>query len=240
MQSQPHHSKWWHWEHPLQSHIPAGEALHAITLEKHSFLLETQRTKWFYLKHMFGLWIKRISPTWSRWTAQHEKKNLVWPKHPVDCYFQTKDRRHEQNSSACSNATGPPERSSYRAVTCEEHCSLSQSKLQGSAALICMASVLGEMTLNAEQQDPNSNGLCSWTSNTSKANQKKQNCHYKTTLLHECGEHYHDTVLNTDTCSSPGSLRQKILLMSHLGEKTWKLKGHSVLFKCKRIWIFLS
>lgn len=40
---------------PLQSHIPAGDALHAITLEKCSFLLENQTTKWSYLKDTFDL-----------------------------------------------------------------------------------------------------------------------------------------------------------------------------------------
>lgn len=64
---------------------------------------------------------------------------------------------------------------------------LSQFKFQSSAALNCRAGVLGEMTPNAEQQDPNSNGLCSWTSNTSNGKQKKQNCGYKNyyiTLTH--------------------------------------------------------
>lgn len=68
MQSKPDHSKYW--ELPLQSHIPAGDALHAITLKKCSFLLETQRKKWYYLKDTFSLWIERISPIWSRWATQ--------------------------------------------------------------------------------------------------------------------------------------------------------------------------
>lgn len=56
---------------------------------------------------------------------------------------------------------------------------LSLFKFQSSAALNCRADVLGEMTPNAEQQDPNSNGLCSWTSSTLNGKQKKWNCGYK-------------------------------------------------------------
>lgn len=149
-----------------------------------------------------------------------------------------KDRWQELESSACSNAYRATGEKPLQGSDLWGTLLWSQSKLQSSAALICRADVLGEMTPNAEQQDPNSNGLCSWTSNTSNARQKKQNCLYKTTLLHWCGEHYHDTVFNTDICSSPGSFRQKKSIIVSLGRADLEIERTQNFIQMKEFGFF--
>lgn len=117
---------------------------------------------------------------------------------------------------------------------------LSQFKFQSSAALNCRADTLGETTPNAEQRDPNSNGLCSWTSNGSDGKQKKQNCGYK----NGCNVNVASTAMllcllkrRVLLCDPSGKCQTKSLPMLHLEEQNWKEKGHKILLKGKRIWI---
>lgn len=66
---------------PLQSHIPAGEALHAITLEKCSFLLENQRTKLSYLRTHLVCELKE--------SLQHGLEGLLNKKPKIFCWTST-------------------------------------------------------------------------------------------------------------------------------------------------------
>lgn len=173
--------------------------------------------------------------------STRKRKSSVWPKHSLDCYFQTKDRRHEQKSSACSNATGPPDRRPYRAVTCEEHCSLSLSpssraQLLWSAWPMCWGRWF--LMLNSKTQI-----LMGFAAGHQTPQRPARKSRTVTTKLF--------FYINVEgTTMTLCFIQTHVLLQDHSDrkfcycltweQKTWKLKGHSVLFKCKRIGILVS
>lgn len=184
LQTQPVHSKWGRREHLLQRYAPAGDAPHAITLENTPFYWKTKLQNGLIWRiHLFCEWKESL---------QHGLKGLLHKKAVISCWTNTpfrivtfKQKREDVNQKAQLALMLQDHQG--EAVTGQwpvRNPVLSLFEFQSSAALNCRADVLGEMTPNAEQQDPNSNGLCSWTSNTSNGKHKKQNWGYKKILCY--------------------------------------------------------
>ena len=121
-------------------------------------------------------------------SLQHGLKGLLNKKPVISCWTNTpfrfltsRQKREDMNQKAqLALMLQDHQREALMGQWPVRNAALSQFKFQSSAALNCRADVLGKMTPNAEQQDPNFNGLCSWASNTSNGKQKNQNCDYKT------------------------------------------------------------
>lgn len=164
LRTQPVHRKWGYWEHPLQSHIPVGDARHAITVENTIFYWKTKLQNGLIWRIHLFCELKE--------SLQHGLKGLLNKKAVISCWTNTpfrfvtsKQKREDVNQKAqLALKLQDHQREALMGQWPVMNPFLSQFKFQSSAALNCRAAVFGEMTPNVEQQDPNSNGLCSWTS----------------------------------------------------------------------------